>query len=99
MGIYLPADKDDPLALLGQAMVSAISCEPIEARLRQAVKDKTLTTHEDEQINQALAQGIISDREATLLAEMKDLRRRVIMVDDFSPDLQQVGNPQGEIPA
>ena len=98
-GIYLPSDKDDPLALLGQAMANAISCEPIEARLRQAIKDKTLTAHEDEQINQALAQGIISDGEATLLAEMKAMRRRVIMVDDFSPDLQQAGNPPGEIPA
>lgn len=92
-GIYLPTDKDDPLALLQEAMASAIACEPVEARLRQAVKDKTLTTQEDEQIDQALAQGIISEGEAASLAQMKVLRRRVIMVDDFSPDLQQANHP------
>jgi len=92
-GIYLPTAKNDPLALLQEAMTCAIACEPVEARLRQAVKDKTLTAHEDEQIGQALAQGIISEGEAALLAQMKTLRRRVIMVDDFSPDLQQANNP------
>ena len=92
-GMYFPTDKDDPLALLQEAMTCTIACEPIEAKLRQAVKDKILTAHEDKQINQALSQGIISDGEAALLAQMETLRRRVIMVDDFSPDLQQVSNP------
>lgn len=92
-GMYLPTAKNDPLALLQEAMTCAIACEPVEARLRQAVKDKTLTAHEDEQVNQALTQGIISEGEAALLAQMKTLRRRVIMVDDFSPDLQQANNP------
>jgi len=92
-GMYLPTAKNDPLALLQEAMTCAIACEPVEARLRQAVKDKTLTAHEDEQVDQALAQGIISEGEAALLAQMKTLRRRVIMVDDFSPDLQQANNP------
>ena len=97
-GIYLPDQDNEPLALLKKALACTIDCEPIEARLRQAVKDKAITTHEHEQINQALAQGIITSKEAASLEQMKILRRRIIMVDDFSTDLRQTGNPHGETP-
>ncbi|MXS85995.1 acyl-CoA dehydrogenase [Nitrosomonas sp. HPC101] len=97
-GIYLPTAENDPLALLGQAMACAVECEPIEARLKRAVKDKTLPSDEEEQISKALAQGIITDSEAASLERMQILRRRVIMVDDFSPDLRQVDDQQGETP-
>ncbi|HNR10960.1 MAG TPA: acyl-CoA dehydrogenase, partial [Nitrosomonas europaea] len=97
-GIYLPEQDNEPLALLKKALACTIDCEPIEARLRQAVKDKAITPHEHEQINQALAQGIITSKEAASLEQMKTLRRRVIMVDDFPADLRQTGNSHGETP-
>lgn len=97
-GIYLPEQDNEPLALLKKALACTIDCEPIEARLRQAVKDKAITAHEHEQINQALAQGIITSKEAASLEQMKTLRRRVIMVDDFPADLRQTGNSHGETP-
>jgi len=97
-GIYLPEQDNEPLALLKKALACTIDCEPIEARLRQAVKDKAITAHEHEQINQALAQGLITSKEAASLEQMKTLRRRVIMVDDFPADLRQTGNPHGEAP-
>ena len=97
-GIYLPEQDNEPLALLKKALACTIDCEPIEARLRQAVKDKAITTHEHEQINQALTQGIITSKEAASLEQMKTLRRWVIMVDDFSADLRQIENPHGEAP-
>ncbi|WP_396957599.1 acyl-CoA dehydrogenase [Nitrosomonas sp.] len=97
-GIYLPEQDNEPLALLKKALACTIDCEPIEARLRQAVKDKAITAHEHEQINQALAQGIITSKESASLEQMKTLRRRVIMVDDFSADLRQIENPHGEAP-
>lgn len=97
-GIYLPEQDNEPLALLKKALACTIDCEPVEARLRQAVKDKAITAHEHEQINQALAQGIITSKEAASLEQMKTLRRRVIMVDDFPADLRQTGNSHGETP-
>ncbi|MDL1865208.1 acyl-CoA dehydrogenase [Betaproteobacteria bacterium PRO5] len=97
-GIYLPEQDNEPLALLKKALACTIDCEPVEARLRQAVKDKAITDHEHEQINQALAQGIITSKEAASLEQMKTLRRRVIMVDDFPADLRQPGNLHGEAP-
>ncbi len=88
-GIYLPTDENEPLAQLKQALTCAIDCAPIEAKLRQAIKEKTLIAHEDEQISQALTQGILTADEAALLEKMKILRRRVIMVDDFPPDFRK----------
>ncbi|WP_292979074.1 acyl-CoA dehydrogenase [Nitrosomonas sp.] len=98
-GIYLPKEENDPLALLEKALSCAIACEPVEARLRQAVRDKTLSSHENGLISQALALGIITSREAELLEQMKTLRRRVIMVDDFSPDFRQASSQYGETAA
>lgn len=97
-GIYLPEQDNEPLALLQKALACTIDCAPVEARLRQAVKDKMITAHEHEQISQALAQGIITSKEAASLEQMKILRRRVIMVDDFSADLRHTENSHGEDP-
>jgi len=98
-GIYLPKEENDPLALLEKALSCAIACEPVEARLRQAVRDKILTTHENGLVSQALTLGIITSREAELLEQMKTLRRRVIMVDDFSPDFRQASSQHGQAAA
>jgi len=95
-GIYLPTAEDEPLAQLEQALACTIACEPIEARLRQAVKEGKLNTN-NEQISQALAQGLLTEEESAMLSKMKTLRRRVIMVDDFSADLGRDANhsPEG----
>ncbi|SCZ84838.1 acyl-CoA dehydrogenase [Nitrosomonas mobilis] len=85
-GIYLPTADHEPLAQLEQAFVCSIACEPIEAKLRKAVKDGMLNAPDSERISSALKKNILSAEEASLLEKMKVLRRRVIMVDDFSPD-------------
>lgn len=87
-GFYLPQQEDDPLTLLDKAFACTIACEPVEAKLRQAVKAGTLPAHAENQIELAQAQRIISVEEAALLDRMKTLRRKVIMVDDFSTDFQ-----------
>ncbi len=84
-GIYVPTDDSEPLAQLEQALFCAISCESIEARLRAATKEGQLTAKGDGRIAQAVALNLISAEEAALLDKMKILRRRVIMVDDFTP--------------
>ncbi|HNC41672.1 MAG TPA: DUF1974 domain-containing protein, partial [Nitrosomonas sp.] len=84
-GIYVPTDDNEPLTQLEQALSCAINCEPIEARLRAATKEGQLTAKGDGKIAQAVALNLISAEEAALLDKMKILRRRVIMVDDFTP--------------
>lgn len=90
-GIYLPTAEHEPLAQLKAAFDCAIACEPIEARLRRAVKDGLLDVPDPERIHAALEKNLLSAEEASLLEKMKVLRRKVIMVDDFPPDFAAEG--------
>ena len=87
-GIYVPTADSEPLAQLEQALECAIACEVIENKLRDAVKAGHLTGQNDAKATEALAHGIITSEEAALLEKMNVLRRRVIMVDDFPPNLR-----------
>ena len=89
-GIYVPRVAGEPVADLEQALRCVIECEPIETRLREAIKSHQITGRGNEKISQALQFGIITNEEADLLREMKNLRNRVIRVDDFSPDFSEV---------
>lgn len=85
-GIYVPTADNEPLAHLEQAMECAVACETIEVKLRDATKAGRLAGGSEDKVTEALARGIITQEEAAMLEKMKVLRRRVIMVDDFSPD-------------
>jgi acyl-CoA dehydrogenase len=63
-----------------------VSCEATEAKLRTAIKSGQIPAQEEESIEVALKQRIITSTELEILKKMGDLRRRVIMVDDFPSD-------------
>ncbi|UJP05172.1 MAG: acyl-CoA dehydrogenase [Nitrosomonas sp.] len=86
-GIFVPAADNEPLSDLERALQCAIACESIEAKLRQAVKQNRITRRVHGQIEQALERAVITAEEADLLHQLKDLRQRVVKVDDFSPGL------------
>ncbi|MCB1949564.1 acyl-CoA dehydrogenase [Nitrosomonas sp.] len=86
-GIYLPKASGEPLAELEQALECAIKSAPLEAKVRNAVKSGKITAQQGEkQITQAYHLNVITVSEADLLHKMRDLRSRVIKVDDFSQD-------------
>ncbi|SET26582.1 acyl-CoA dehydrogenase [Nitrosomonas marina] len=86
-GIYLPARSGEPMSDLEQALECAIESAPLEAKVRNAVKSGKITAQQSEkQITQAYHLNVISVTEADLLHKMRDLRSRVIKVDDFSQD-------------
>ncbi len=85
-GIYVPTGADEPMADLEQALQCAVECTAIEAKLRSAVKAGQVTAKGDDRIVQAVQQGVITAAEAALLNKMKDLRSRVVKVDDFPSD-------------
>lgn len=87
-GIYVPTAEHEPMADLEQALRCVIECGAIEAKLREAVKLRKIADHGDGQIAQALQLNVITAEEASLLEKLKDLRSKVIKVDDFSPDLE-----------
>ncbi len=85
-GIYVPTTDHEPLADLEAALNCALESEPVEKKLHAAVKAGKVVAQGDEMINEALDQNIITFVEAAALKKMEDLRRRVIMVDDFPAD-------------
>ena len=89
-GIYLPkSDLDannEPLADLELALQCAIDSETAEAKMREGVKSKHITASGEGKIAQALQLNFITDAEADLLYRLRELRSKVIKVDDFAAD-------------
>ena len=86
-GVYIPQQSnnkmDEPVADLEQALQCAIETDALEAKLREVTRSIVSVPGRDD-IDQALAENLISSEEATQLKKMKQLRRKVIMVDDFT---------------
>ncbi len=94
-GIYVPVTVGEPMADLEQALQCAIECKTVEDKLRDAVKSRQITASGDEKIDQALQKNVITAADADLLNRMKELRRQVIRVDDFSPDFSSHADTVG----
>jgi acyl-CoA dehydrogenase len=82
-----PCDADNnPNYLLQITLAAVINNAAIEKRLQQAIREGHVTGFQvDEQIDDALKQGVITAIEAQDYREMHALRMRVINVDDFDP--------------
>ncbi len=91
-GVYIPQQSknkmDEPVADLEQALQCAIETDALEAKLREVTRSIMFVPGRDD-IDQALAKNFISSEEATQLKQMKQLRRKVIMVDDFTVDFER----------
>ncbi len=92
-GIYLSTATDDPLAEIERALTATIAAEPVEAKLRTAVKDGRVDAKlppgagVDVLTARAVAAGAITAAEAGVLAVARELTAKVIGVDDFAQDL------------
>jgi acyl-CoA dehydrogenase len=87
-GMYLPAEKDDPIGALEAALHSALECEPLYAKMETARKARKIggkALQEAQRVAEAREKGILSAEEAELLERDLALQRKVIMVDDFAP--------------
>lgn len=83
-GAYMPQGSDEPLLQLEQALQAALAGEPILLKLkskygRAAVKAGVLK----ETLSQALADGVMSEKEHEQIKLWLDLRDQVVAVDDF----------------
>jgi acyl-CoA dehydrogenase len=91
-GIFLPYSPDEPLGRLEDALVKVIVAEPLERRLRDALKAGRLTTGSDEQLlAEGVQKGVISSVEKELVQEAIAARNEVIRVDDFPADYWRKG--------
>jgi len=86
-GVFISANENDPVRTLESALVAVIAAEPVEAKLRQAQQAGRISRgHAVQMAAEGLAGGVITPAEADLLKRAAELRRKVIMVDDFPKD-------------
>ncbi len=83
-GLFLPVAPDEPLARLEDALVKVVAAEPLERRMRNAVKDGRIEKGTElEILEAALNAEIVTAEEAKTVWLAMEARREVIMVDDF----------------
>ena len=86
-GIYTPKSEADPTGALEAAFLAAIACEPVDEKLRKAVKKGKLNPQPGIELGFAgKEKQIISPEEYALWQRKEALRRNVIKVDDFPQD-------------
>jgi acyl-CoA dehydrogenase len=83
-GIFIPLEPGDPLGRLEDALEKVVAAEPVEQKLRDAVKAGRLKALRDESLLDAgLTLGVITSDEAQTLRLAMEARRDAIRVDDF----------------
>jgi acyl-CoA dehydrogenase len=101
--MYLSKSEADPTGQLEAAFLATIACEPIEKKLREAVKKGTLQRRMQEDLAVlARDQGVITAEEFTMWQRKETLRKGVIKVDDFPQDFgraELIARPDGAKPA
>ena len=91
-GMYLPDDENDAVGALEAALTSTLLCEPLQAELEKALKSGKLKVLDElARIAEARDTGLISAEQALQLERDYALRRKVIMVDDFTPEQLRAG--------
>jgi acyl-CoA dehydrogenase len=91
--MFLGRSRDEGVGLIERALVATLASEPIEAKIKAAVRDGRVDARlppgagVDELVARAQAAGVVSGADAETVLAARDLTARVIRVDDFAPDL------------
>ena len=91
--MFIGKGEDDPVGLIERALAATMAAEPIEAKLKAAMKDRRLDGRlppgagVEELTARGIAAGVIDADEARVLVEQRALVAQVIRVDDFDRDL------------
>jgi acyl-CoA dehydrogenase len=85
--VFVSKSEQDPTGQLEAAFHAAIACEPIDKKLREAVKAGRIVPHPSQDLS-VLARdaGVITAEETAQWQRKEALRRNVIKVDDFPQD-------------
>jgi acyl-CoA dehydrogenase len=86
-GMYVPKDESDITGKLEAAFAAAIACEPIDEKIRKAVKKGKMAPRPGVELGFiAREAGLISQEEYSQWSRKEALRKAVIKVDDFPQD-------------
>ncbi len=86
-GMYLPKGEADPTAVVETAFLATLACEPIDEKLRKAVKKGKLKPRLGVDLGTlAREQNLIGAEELAQWQRKETLRKQVIKVDDFPQD-------------
>ncbi len=93
-GVYIPEDANQALGRLEQALKLCCESEPIERRLRDAVRAGQLPRATPEEVvAAALAAELITREEAEILQKAEIARDDAIQVDSFPVEAFQTSTP------
>jgi acyl-CoA dehydrogenase len=89
-GMYLPPEATDPIGIYAQALPAVIAAEGLEKQLRNMTRKGELTSHTNAlRLAEALANQRITLADFEQVTQARQLKRAVIMVDDFDFDLKE----------
>jgi acyl-CoA dehydrogenase len=88
-GIFISDDENDITGCLEDALLKVIQAEPIERRLRANDQLKSDLQDYRQWLDELLELGLVSAEEVEILLLANAATRKVIMVDDFTP--QELG--------
>jgi acyl-CoA dehydrogenase len=92
-GVFLSRSPDNPVAQVEVALAATIASEPVEAKIRAALKHRRLDgklapgAGVDALVARAREAGVITAAEADIVLAARDATAKVIRVDDFAQDL------------
>jgi len=92
-GTYIGTGENDPVRLIERALDATVVVEPIEAKLKAAIREKRMDGRlppgagSEILAMRGVEAGVIDAGEARALITQRELVARVIKVDDFDQDL------------
>jgi len=91
--MFVGKEDDDPVGLIERALEATVKAEPVEAKLKAAMRERRLDGRlppgagVEVLAERAVAAKVIDADEARVLIAQRQLAARVIRVDDFDADL------------
>jgi acyl-CoA dehydrogenase len=86
-GIFISSNEAEATGALEAAFLTTVACEPLEKKLREAVRSGVLVPRSGVDTAQAAKEkGVLSAEELALWQRKEKLRKAAIKVDDFPQD-------------
>ena len=85
--VYIKNTEHNPVGLIESVLQQVVATEPLEKRIRLALRQKTIKGKNfDEIVAAAAVADIVNKKEAEQLLSAYEARMKIINVDDFAPE-------------